>query len=309
MRGSLLVLAGLSVVLVSALLVGGARSATQASGLIAFTRYDGIYVMRPDGSGVRALRRGGAAAHAYGLIWSRDGSKLAFANEAAIWVMNADGTGLVRVVASDAVHVGVMSPTWSPDGRRIAYTALQDGGRDIWVVDADGSNRTRLVTTPDRSVLEVAWSPVAERLAFTEDPYSPHLYAMNTDGSDVRALTPGSVRAVQPQWSPNGRRIAFVRLKGSDGPERSEIYITNLGGRSRVRLTQRNVFDQDPVWSSDGRRVAFVRGGIFCLACGAPKRANDIEIYVINADGTGLTRLTHNRLGEGSPAWQPGLLP
>ncbi len=290
--------------LVSALPVGGARSASRASGLIAFTRYDGIYVMREDGSGVRAIRRGGVVS----LAWSPDGRKLAFTNGRDIWVMDADGTDPVRVAANeDPTHGVVMSPTWSPDGKRIAYTASSEADRDIWVVNADGSNRRRLARTPRVWEYELDWNP-AGRIAFTNivGMFS-RLYVMNANGSNVRILTPGyAFEASTPDWSPNGRRIAFVHRLGSTPIPDAEIWIMDTRSRSRVRLTTAET-DNDPNWSPDGREIAFVRGGgTWADSIGfPPRKRSSSEIYVMNADGTGVTRLTHNRVGEGSPAWQP----
>jgi TolB protein len=280
------------------LFVGGdARSANQAAGLIAFTRADGIYVMRADGSGVRAVRRGSVAALAAGLEWSPDGRKLAFAAEDAIWVMDADGSDLVRLVGpGDTAGRAFMSPTWSPDGGRIACTAFRDGARDIWVMDADGNNRRRLVWTPRRFELEVDWSPVGRRIAFSSDGYFPAVYVMNVNGSNLRKLTlERGFEAMEPDWSPDARRIAFTRWQGSFGTE--ELYVVNANGTQRVRLTNNYVADRDPTWSPDGSTIAFERSGFF------PESKS--EIYVMNADGTGVKRLTHNHVADTSPAWRP----
>ena len=93
----LVAVVGLALALVSGLLVGGARSASQASGLIAFVRDDGIYVMRADGSGARRITRTGQAALYGGVAWSPDGSKLVFATWDDIWVMDAEGRDPVRL--------------------------------------------------------------------------------------------------------------------------------------------------------------------------------------------------------------------
>lgn len=315
-KGWPVALAALAAALASALLVGGARSAPPASGLIAFTRHDGIYVMRADGTGVRALRRGGVASSAFGLAWSPDRSKLALVahegNQTAIWVMSAKGTDLSRLAVGQAPGgrgylVALGSPTWSHDGRMIAFTAYDSEvrDRDIWVMDADGSNLHRLLRTPRRFEIGVAWSPAGDRLAFWGDGYIPRVYVMNADGSDLRTLTPR--RFMEPSWSPDGRRIAFVRLGRSRLDD--EIYVGDASGRSRVRLTNSEVLNDHPVWSPDGRRIAFLGSrAAYCWGCPVERRGSS-EIYVINADGTGLTRLTHNSVGEATPAWQPVALP
>ena len=308
----LLVAAGLAAAVFSALLVGGARSANDSSGLIAFVRRDGIYVVHPDGGGVRALRRGKVASAAYGLAWSPDGRRLAFAayvrRTPGIWVMDANGSDLVRLVTgSDASLVNFGPLTWSPRGRKIAFAADRALGgekyeRDIWVVNADGSRLHRLAKMPHLWEYDVAWSPTANRIAFTSAPWRLQLCVMNTDGSSLRIFKLGSAfEAATPSWSPDGRRIAFTRWP-SDSWRSAEIWIADPDGRSRVRLTRDEVRDSYPTWSPDGSRIAFVRrGGEYPLGTYPDKSA---ELYMVNANGE-LTRLTHNRLIEAFPAWQP----
>jgi TolB protein len=275
-----------AVALVSALLVGGAHSASRPSGLIAFARADGIYVMRADGSGMRAIRRGGAVTNARSLGWSPDGRKLAFGANAEIWVMNADGSGLVRLASR-----GAGAPSWSPDGRRIAFTR-----GDIWVMNADGSNPQRLVRTPRLNEIEVDWSPAGGRFVFTSlVGYVPSVHVMNADGSNVRDLTPDRFFPLEPRWSPDGRRIAVTSWGNASGSE--EIYVVNANSRKRVRLTWNEVADRTPAWSPDGRKIAFVRSDV--------DYGSTDEIYVMDADGSGVRRLTHNQRAEASPAWQP----
>lgn len=290
--------------LVSVLLVSGARSAGRASGLIAFTRADGLYVMRADGSGARRVM---PALYAGGTAWSPDGTKLVFAGGEGIWVMDANGRHQVRVATGGSPYwLGLIpsrglfypratnfgSPTWSPDGRRIAFTAFQGvENRDIWVMNADGSNQHRLKRTPFFEG-EMDWSPLGGWLVFDSGGWVSDVYVMRTNGSNLRNLTPngGWVGSGQPGWSPDGRRIVFGRPSG--------IWVMAASGRLQVRLTSNKAGDSGPDWSPDGRKIAFVRR----LESG---KDTSSEIYVMNADGTGAKRLTHNHVAEGSPAWQP----
>jgi Tol biopolymer transport system component len=302
----------------SALLVGGARSASEASGLIAFTRADGVYVMHTDGSKVRRVMRAGPTAlYTGGIAWSPDGTKFVVGSWDGIWLMDANGRNQVRVATGgEPYYVGVKphrtlyypratnfgSPSWSPDGRRIAFTAFQGVGRDIWIMNADGSNQHRLKETPFFEG-EMDWSPTGGWLVFDSGSWVSEVYVIRTNGTGMRNLHTGTrpfVGSGQPSWSPDGRRIVFARPSG--------IWVTDVNGRLPVQLTNAKL-DGFPDWSPDGRKIAFVRKLVSTKGTSPAVRDASSEIYVMNADGTGVTRLTHNHLGEASPAWQPVATP
>lgn len=286
------VLVVLAVALVSALPAGGARSAKQASGLIAFTRSNGVYVMHLDGSGARRVWYAGSRVGVVdGVSWSPNGEKLAFVTvengpEGGLYLMNADG--------SDPVRLGTVSaaspPSWSPDGRRIAFAAFAykgqnvNGRRDIWIMKPDGSNVRRLAPL-ERGVFAVDWSPAGGRLAFGSAGWFGDIWVMSTSGRNLHKLAPGG----RPDFSPDGRRVAYERDGG--------IWVVTVSSHLQVWVTGAG---GNPAWSPDGRRFAFVRGD---WVNGAS------EIYVMNADGSGARRLTHNRVADGFPAWQPGAAP
>ena len=313
----LVVLVG-TALLVSGLLVGDARPASDGAQLIAFTRPDGVYVIRADGSGEHPLRRGGAAAGVNRVAWAPDGGRLAFTNtKDEIWAMDADGSDLVRLAAGAETAATVMGPlTWSPDGGRVAFTAFQRSARgaprnwEIWVANADGTNAHPLRKTPRLWEFDVAWTPAGDRIAFSDlrggSLWSP-LRVMTTNGKTLRSVDPGSAHnTAMPDWAPDGRRLAYIKWPNvmNEGGilDESEIWVTTPSGEAQ-RLTRNAVSDSGPAWSPDGTKLAFIHGGLDPLLW--PEKLSPAEIYVMNADGTGVTRLTHNQVGEGSPAWQP----
>ena len=223
-------------------------------------------------------------------------------------------------------------PTWSPDGRRIAFGSGRDGNREIYVMNADSSGVTRL-TDNDAIDSGPAWSPDGRRIAFSstrDDNFE--VYVMNADGSGITRLTNNDARDWHPAWSPDGRRIAFESNRDGN----VEIYVMNADGSGVIRLTYNGAADFSPAWSPDGRRIAFVsyRAGkseIFVMdASGvtrltendvhdvgpvwspdgqriafASERDGNLEIYVMNADGSGVTRLTYNGARDLFAAWSP----
>lgn len=305
----------LGTALASMLLVAGAQSAADAPGTIAFTRADGIYVMRADGTDVRPLRRGGPAAGAIALAWSPDGRRLAFVNQRpnGLWAMDADGTNLVRLVGPAEVSATMIgSVTWLPRGRGLAFTALvpsKNGkGRnwDVWVADPDGTDVRRLRSTSRIWELEVAWSPRGDRIAVTDvGGMVLRLRVTDRDGKLLRRFGDVIDQAAMPSWSPDGRKLAFMRFRNvQGGVSDAELWVTNLSGSLR-RLTRNTVVDSNPAWSPDGRKLVFVRDRHASWLWLPPQKRDAGELYVMNADGTAVTRLTENDLAESSPAWQP----
>ena len=214
--------------------------------------------------------------------------------------MNADGSGVTRLTNHPATDWG---PAWSPDGARIAFASERDDNLEIYVMNADGSGLINLTHHAARD-FAAAWSPDGARIAFNSNrDGNTHIFVMNADGSDLARLT--AIPASHPTWSSDSARIAFN--SGRDGAE--GIYAMQANGSGLTRLTN-HPSDSSTSWSPDGARIAsasqrYVNEASYSTYGGF--RYGREGIYVVNADGSGLTRLTNqpdDKLNDmGSPAW------
>ena len=339
-RRRIIVLAAVLVVAVGAATAFAVRdllfgSATSAGGAmwspdgrkISYTvcRYLGacdVYVMNADGSGQRNLTE--AWGPDVSPIWSPDWRRILFVRNACtpwravacraieqIYRMNADGTGrrrLARGVRYHQISSGQRDseysaiPTWSPDGRKIAFVSDRTGTADVYVMNADGSGQRRL--TRHAKPKELAWSPDGILLAFGSHARGGprDVYVMNADGTGLLNLTPGPGGGEALSWSPDGRKIGFRSLRDGTG----EIYVVNVDGSGLRRLTHlaRNPISSGgttwsaPGWSPDGKKILFVR-------VGWGRGLSNSEILVMNADGSRQRYLTRNPAPDGNPVWSP----
>ena len=263
---------------------GGRRIAFSATTPLGKER---LYVVGVEGRGLRRL----AQWEGYGsVLWSPTGKTILFDkhNDGThqLWTINPDGSGARKLTPVPGDRPGgFSSPTWSPDGRRIACS----GRNGIHVMKANGRNR--------RLVIREGTGPVrspANQIAYY---LGDDLWVANPDGSGQRIAIKDGPESWEPggiEFSPDGREVAFAtHFAVGNG----ELMIGEVFGGGVRRLTVNTMDDWVPSWSPDGRSLAFARYRRGSLGAG--------DIYIINADGSGERNLTKSAADEYFAAWAP----
>ena len=310
-----LILANVVVLVLTPLMV-----CVEAQARIAFTsdrdRNYEIYVMDDDGKNQRNLTN--HPDRDLVPAWSPDGTRIAFMSNRdghvrkdgvrttfEIYVMDADGGNQQNLTNHPA---GDSSPSWSPDGKRIAFVSDRDRFLDIhgfptseiYVMAADGENPQNLTNNRDGD-WSPSWSPDGKRIVFMSyreghfigdfEDITSEIYVMDVDGGNQQRLTENRKNDESPSWSPDGTRIVFSADRKGDWVN-YEIYVMDVDGGNLQRLTENRDDDGGASWSPDGKRIVF-----------SSDRDGNSEIYVMDADGGNLQNLTNHPDGDLGPEW------
>ena len=167
-----------------------------------------------------------------------------FQGEISGLVMDANGDN-----AGNIPMINGWDPTWSPDGRRILFASGRDGTTQLYTMNREGRQLTRVTSLPSirgRS----DWSPDGQFIVtYSGEPWNREVYIMNADGSNVRQLTPGGGNSQGPSFSPDGRWVAFTAYFDNYGDDHGcEIYIIRIDGTDLRRLTNNDYCDYQPRW-------------------------------------------------------------
>jgi Tol biopolymer transport system component len=269
---------------------------------------------------VRGSRRGLVPDPILGVAWSADGEELAFTGSkggrSGIYTVRADGTG-ARFLRGTK---GGSNPVFSPDGSKIAFARPGHRGLSLastpWVANVDGSGARRLIGWHKNVTFTPAsFSPDGSTLAVTRSEFAsdePKVLLLRLDRNGVRTL---AERASEPEFSPDGSRIVFVKHsiegRGKLKVAHSDLFTMAPDGTNPKRLTRTPwVAETHPSWDPSGQRIAF---NSFRISRDPFERLFDEVLPVgnsiaqINSDGTCRERLiSRHDLAIYGAEWRPG---
>jgi len=247
-----------------------------------------IYVMNPDGSEQTRLTFDSRNDQRPDI--SPDGQRIVFSSNRVtdtnptgdfeIFVMNADGSDLQQLTFNEAEDSW---PRWSPNGKWIAFHSNVDGNFEIYVIKPNGRHLTRVT---DYAGLDQfpEWSPNGKQLAIRRDT---DLYLIDRDGSNPIQLTAEAMINQMASWSPDGKGIAFLSTRAGY----PSVFVMDADGSNQVNLTPKpddvpasKWSSRAPSWSRNGQDIYFTAR--------RPVTSESENIFVMNADGTGVIQLT-----------------
>ncbi len=314
-----------------------------------------VWIMNADGDGQKALTSNDT--HSTLASFSPDGSKIVFTRKHPdghnfIYSMSADGTNVRRLTFSIPHSPDANAASWSPDGRKIAFFSGYEGSsappepnhQQVWVMDADGSNRRQLTNCIDPCLASdnPAWSPDGALILYERGDNSgtSGTWIMNADGTNPRQLFSFNYGAGRLPWRPDRhlrRQRGLIALTLRDQNGKLQIFTITSDGRNKKQLT----FDGEngrPDWSPDGRRITYMssnKGRSWVavmdadgsnqqllvegaapdwspdskqIAFSRPHGPDDrqiLQIWVTNADGSNIRRITQSNIVKIGPSWSP----
>jgi Tol biopolymer transport system component len=225
----------------------------------------------------------------YAPVWSPDGSHIAFLRAEV-----KNGPTEIRLLTLAGMQqtklpsaAGASAPLWSPNGSRIAYVENGAQTHTIHVMNPDGSQDQPIVERSG-SIGAPAWSPDGRKIAATS---SGELFVVTLENGEVDRLVDERVTGVPPLWSHDGNRLLYVEQVNASGA--TAIVRVDTDGDNAQTLIERSAITAISE-SPNGSRIAFVY-----------REGGQQELAVMQADGSGFTRLTPGKRVEAYSAWSP----
>ena len=199
--------------------------------------------------------------------------------------------GYMEMIFLPPVTTGPWSPSWSPDGREIAFSMRGS----LWTVSVELGEAKQLTSAPKYDS-EPSWSPDGRQIVFTrDDDHAIHLWVVDADGANPRQLTRAGEINVNPAWSPDGENIVYASM--ADGKSLNLWLISPAGGAPEPLLEDEHQ-NLEPSWAPNGREIVFLSSRDTFYGTG--------DIWTINvADKTLKRLLKEETLYHTRPQWSP----
>ena len=213
------------------------------------------------------------------LEWSPQSADLLFmsnrSGNAEIYIKYGNDTALVNLTNNVA---GDNWAVWSPNGEKIVFQSTRSGNLDIWMMDKDGSNPVQLTNNESHDYLP-SFIPGGSKISFTswrkeagdEEP-DPHIYIMNSDGSDQKRLVEESMKtSAGAMWHPSGEKFLFTKKVSDKG---ADIFEAELNGNIIRQLTNDTLYSGGGQYSPNGKKIIYTQDD-----------GNKTEIILMDSDG------------------------
>ena len=210
-----------------------------------------LYLADIDGYNTREVTHDGTISASPAL--SRDGSKLAYTSYKSgypdVYLIDLASGSRTRIAFFPGINTG---PSFSPDGSLIALTLSKDGNPEIYTMSTSGDSETRITRTRGAET-SPSWSPTGDRLVYSSDDRgSPQLFISSSSGvTEMDHLVTGNSYCTKPDWSPDGKSIAFTTRIGGQ----FQIGVFDVASRTGKLITTGG--GQDPAWTRDSRHLVY----------------------------------------------------
>lgn len=245
-----------------------------------------VYVIRVDGSDFRKIS--GDEKNEFYTSWSK--GRIAFSAEVPgtkqsdIFTANPDGSDLRQITKSPGRN---STPSMTRDGKRIAFASTRDGEKyQLYKMNSDGSNVTRLTNDSAVGYFNPQWSPDGKRIVYYAEKgdSKDQIWVMNSDGSNKTLLTADIGHNIFPGWSADGKKVIFSSSKRDTDSaggyvEGSFLYTMNADGSALAKVG--NIKSFFARFSPDGKKIAYIAG-----------KFPETAIYIANVDGSGVMKVT-----------------
>ncbi|MCI0566741.1 MAG: Tol-Pal system beta propeller repeat protein TolB [Acidobacteria bacterium] len=205
-----------------------------------------------------------------------------------IFVMDYDGERIKRLTNNGSLN---LNPSWSPDGKEIAFLSYRSGRPELVILSSGGELRKAFPQQKGQLNLAPEWSPDGKRIAFSGSrDGNAEIFVLRVSDGQLTRLTTNPALDTSPSWSPTAREIAFV----SDRSGSPQIYIMDAEGTNVRRLTYEGNWNDLPAWSPKGDKIAY-----------CSRLEGHFDLFVRDLATQKSSRLTQGPANSEDPRWAP----